>query len=56
MGLILNIIVGIVGAYIGGFVMKLLGFDGVTGFNIWSVIVAAGGACILLWLLNVIKR
>ncbi len=47
-GGIANIIVGIIGAVIGGFVMGLFGESGVTGFNIRSVLVAIGGACIAL--------
>lgn len=56
MGAFANIIVGIVGAFIGGFVFNLIGASGVTGFNIWSVIVAVIGACILLLIVNKIKR
>lgn len=48
MGLLANIIVGIVGALLGGFLFNLLGSTGVTGFNIWSLIVAVTGALILL--------
>jgi uncharacterized membrane protein YeaQ/YmgE (transglycosylase-associated protein family) len=56
MGLIANIIVGIVGAFIGGFVLRFLGVDGVTGFNIWSILVAIGGACLLLFIVKLIKK
>ena len=47
-GIIGDIIVGIVGAFIGGFVFSLLGSTGVTGFNLWSLMVAFVGACILI--------
>jgi uncharacterized membrane protein YeaQ/YmgE (transglycosylase-associated protein family) len=47
-GIIVTIIIGIVGAFIGGFVFNLLGSSGVSGFNIWSLIVATVGAIILL--------
>ncbi len=47
-GILVTIIIGIVGAFIGGFVFNLLGSSGVTGFNIWSLIVATIGAIILL--------
>lgn len=47
-GAIGNIIVGIVGALIGGFVMGLFGASGVTSFNLYSLLVAVGGAVILL--------
>jgi uncharacterized membrane protein YeaQ/YmgE (transglycosylase-associated protein family) len=39
---------GIVGAFIGGFVVNLLGGAGVLGFNVWSILVATLGAIILL--------
>ena len=47
-GVIVTIIIGIVGAFIGGFVFNLFGGSGVTGFNIWSLLVATVGAIILL--------
>ncbi len=56
MGAFANIIVGIVGAFIGGFVFNLLGGSGVTGLNIWSIVVSVIGACILLYIVNKIKR
>ncbi len=47
-GIIVTILLGIVGAFVGGFVVYLFGGAGVTGFNIWSVLVATLGAIILL--------
>lgn len=47
-GLFGNIFVGIGGGLLGGFVMQLLGVEGITGFNFWSFIVALIGAVILL--------
>ena len=47
-GLLMDIIVGIIGAFIGGFVFNQFGTAGVTGFNIWSLFVAFTGAVILL--------
>lgn len=55
MGLVKNIIVGVIGAFIGGFLMKLLGQDGITGFNLWSILVATIGSCILIWIANKIR-
>jgi len=52
MGVMANIAVGIVGALLGGLIFNLLGGDGVTGFNLWSVIVAVIGAVILLAILK----
>ncbi len=43
-----NIIVGIIGAFVGGLVMGLFDQAGVTGFNIRSVLVSVVGACIAL--------
>lgn len=56
MGLLANIVVGVVGALIGGFVLQLFGVDGITGFNLWSILVAVIGACILLFIAGLIKR
>ena len=56
MGAIKNIVVGIVGGFIGGIIMNLLGGSGVTGFNLWSLLVAVIGAVILLWIVNAIRR
>lgn len=53
-GLVANIIVGIVGAFIGGFVFSLLGASGVSGFNLYSFFVAIVGAVILLWLYRMV--
>ncbi|MCB9077828.1 MAG: GlsB/YeaQ/YmgE family stress response membrane protein [Anaerolineaceae bacterium] len=55
-GLITNIIVGIVGAFIGGFLMTLVGGGGVTGFNLYSFFVAVLGAVVLLVVLGLIQR
>jgi uncharacterized membrane protein YeaQ/YmgE (transglycosylase-associated protein family) len=52
MGVFLNIIVGIVGAGVGGFLFNMLGGQGVTGFNIYSFIVALVGAVILLFIVR----
>lgn len=47
-GIIVTILIGIVGAFVGGFVVNLLGGAGVSGFNFWSILVATLGAIILL--------
>ena len=47
-GAIANIVVGIIGALIGGFVMSMLGASGINGFSLYSVLVAIGGAVLLL--------
>lgn len=48
-GAIGNIVVGIIGAIAGGFIMNLLGSGGVTGFNLYSLLVAIGGAVLVLF-------
>lgn len=52
MGAFANIAVGIVGGMIGGFVVNFLGGSGITGFNLWSLLVAVVGSVILLSLIN----
>lgn len=56
MGALANIVVGIVGALIGGFLMNALGAPGVSGFNVYSVLVAIGGAVVLLFLVGLTRR
>lgn len=56
MGAFMNIVVGIIGGFIGGLIMNLIGGIGITGFNLWSLIVACIGAIILLWIVNAFKR
>ena len=49
-GLILDLVLGMVGAAVGGFIFSgLFGMSGVTGLNIWSIIVSVIGAAIVLW-------
>jgi uncharacterized membrane protein YeaQ/YmgE (transglycosylase-associated protein family) len=48
LGIIGDIVVGIIGGFIGGFIVSLFGGAGMTGFNIWSLIVAVIGAIVLL--------
>ena len=54
MGCISNIIAGIIGAVVGGWVFSWLGGQGVTGFNLTSMIVAVVGAVIVLAIVNLI--
>jgi uncharacterized membrane protein YeaQ/YmgE (transglycosylase-associated protein family) len=54
-GVLMDIVIGIVGAMIGGWVFGLVGiFPG--GGLIGSILVAFVGACILLWLVRLIKK
>ena len=51
-----NILIGVLGAAVGGFVASLVGWGGVDGFNLYSLLVAVGGACLLLWIYNMVQR
>jgi uncharacterized membrane protein YeaQ/YmgE (transglycosylase-associated protein family) len=54
-GISVTIVIGILGAVVGGFIATALGFGGVSGFNIGSFIVAVLGAILLLGLYRVVK-
>jgi uncharacterized membrane protein YeaQ/YmgE (transglycosylase-associated protein family) len=48
-GLLLDIVLGIVGAVVGGYLFTALGATGVTGFNLYSMFVAIVGAVVVIW-------
>ena len=52
MGILMNIVVGVIGAVIGNALLPLLGISGTTGFSIWSFVVALVGAVVLLFLVK----
>lgn len=54
-GLVGNFIIGIIGSFIGGYVFSLFGGEGVTGFNIYSLLVAVIGAVITLGIVRLIR-
>ena len=56
MGWLANIVVGIVGAGIGGWIASFVGLGGISGFNLYSLLIAIAGAVILLFLVNLIRR
>lgn len=49
-GLIIDIALGIVGAVVGGFLFNQFGQPGVSGLNLYSLLVATVGAVVVLWL------
>lgn len=49
MGLFGNIAIGILGAFVGGFIFSVLGGSDITGFNLYSLLVAVAGSVTLLW-------
>jgi uncharacterized membrane protein YeaQ/YmgE (transglycosylase-associated protein family) len=55
-GVLLDIVLGIVGAVAGGFLFGLLGVGGVSGFNLWSIFVAVAGSVVVLAAYHAIAR
>ncbi|HEU0218455.1 MAG TPA: GlsB/YeaQ/YmgE family stress response membrane protein [Stellaceae bacterium] len=55
-GIILDIVLGVVGALVGGWLFELVGKAGVTGFNLYSMLVAIVGAVVLLVIYHFIRR
>ncbi len=55
-GFIVTALIGMAGASMGGFIARLFGGAGATGFNVWSILVATLGAIILLFLYGLIAR
>ena len=55
MGCIANIIAGVIGGLVGGFIFSALGGTGITGFNLYSLLVAFIGAVIVLVIWNLIQ-
>ncbi len=55
-GVVLDIVLGIVGAVIGGFLFNRFGASGVTGLNLYSLFVAVVGAVVLLLAYHLIRR
>ena len=55
-GFIRDILLGVVGAFIGGWIFNTFGSTGVTGLNLWSIMVAAVGGIALLLVFHAIRR
>jgi uncharacterized membrane protein YeaQ/YmgE (transglycosylase-associated protein family) len=55
-GVIMDIVIGIVGAVVGGWLMAAFGGGGVNGFNLYSMFVAIVGAVVLLLLVHALRR
>lgn len=49
-GVLMDIILGVAGAIVGGLIMNFFGQPSVSGFNIYSVIVAVVGSIVLIWI------
>ncbi len=55
-GITLNVVVGMIGAVIGGYIMSAVGKTGVGGFNLYSFLVALLGAVVLLAIVRAVRR
>lgn len=55
-GIILDIILGIVGAIVGGWLFNRFGASGVTGVNLYSLLVAIVGAVVVLFVYHALRR
>jgi uncharacterized membrane protein YeaQ/YmgE (transglycosylase-associated protein family) len=55
-GLLIDIVLGIIGAVVGGYLFAAFGASGVTGFNLYSMFVAIVGAVIVLWLYHLLVK
>jgi uncharacterized membrane protein YeaQ/YmgE (transglycosylase-associated protein family) len=55
-GLLLDMVLGIVGAVVGGYLFTAIGVTGITGFNLYSIFVAIAGACVVLWAYHALSR
>jgi uncharacterized membrane protein YeaQ/YmgE (transglycosylase-associated protein family) len=55
-GVVLDVVLGVVGAVVGGYVFQLAGLRGVSGFNLWSLLVAVVGAIGVLWTYHAVRR
>ncbi|HEY0747982.1 MAG TPA: GlsB/YeaQ/YmgE family stress response membrane protein [Steroidobacteraceae bacterium] len=55
-GVILDIVLGVVGAVVGGWLFTTFGMSGVTGLNIYSMLVAVVGAVVVLVIFHAIRR
>jgi len=55
-GLIVDIILGVVGAVVGGWLFTFFGATGITGFNLYSIFVAVIGSIVVLVVYHLIRR
>ncbi len=53
-GFVMNVILGVVGALVGGWLFTRLGYGGIDGFNLYSMFVAVIGAIVVLFIYNLL--
>jgi len=56
MGILLNIVVGLIGSFIGGWIASYLGFGSFQEFSLYGFLIAIGGAVLLLLVINLFSR
>ncbi len=55
-GMVLDVLLGVVGAVVGGWIASVLGYSGVDALNLYSLLVAVLGAVVFLFLYHAIRR
>jgi uncharacterized membrane protein YeaQ/YmgE (transglycosylase-associated protein family) len=55
-GILLDIVLGIVGALVGGWIFKAIGHSGVTGLNLYSIFISVIGALVVLGVYHALSR
>jgi uncharacterized membrane protein YeaQ/YmgE (transglycosylase-associated protein family) len=55
-GFIVTALIGIVGAFLGGFLGNMITGQGLNGFSLWSILLAVVGALLLLWIYRMTTR
>jgi uncharacterized membrane protein YeaQ/YmgE (transglycosylase-associated protein family) len=55
-GIVLDILLGVVGAFVGGWLFQMFGASGVNGVNLYSIFVAVIGSVVFLGLYHLIRR
>lgn len=55
-GCVMTMVIGVVGAIVGGWIATMFGMGGIDGFNLGSLLVAVLGAILLLWVYRLVTR
>ena len=55
-GMLMDILLGIVGAVVGGWLAGFFGLAGVSGVNLYSILIATCGAIVVLWVYHAVRR
>jgi uncharacterized membrane protein YeaQ/YmgE (transglycosylase-associated protein family) len=55
-GFLLDIVLGVIGAVVGGFLFQTFGMAGVSGVNLYSILVAVVGAVVVLVIYHAVRR